>query len=274
MDDMKKILFIDFDGTMLADDKSLPSGNKEAVEKVLDAGLFVAFNTGRSVNSGMMLLDSFGISHPNIYMISFQGNMIYHPDTDRVLYESGIDLKEGTDLLKLVNSKGIYAQTYNEKGLMTIEDCYDLQNYVRITGEPVQRIDSWDDIRNETIPKVICIDYKESGKLTAMYDEYHASGDEKFECFFSSPWYLEFTKKGTDKGVGIVKMCEILGIDTRDSYAIGDEENDIPLLKVAGFGAAVANAREELKAVADMVCIRDNNNGGFAEFCDYILKDL
>ena len=269
----KKIVFVDFDGTLLADDKSLPDKNREALSRLLDEGVTVAFNTGRSVNSGMMLLDGFKIAHPNIYMLSFQGNVIYHPDSDKLMYRTGIDIKDGIELLKSVNAAGIYAHTYEEDGLLAIEGGYDLDMYVEATHEPVRFIKSWDEIKADTIPKVICIDYKDPSKLHKHYDEYHASGDEKYECFFSAPMYLEYTKKGTDKGVGTKKLCELLKIDKADSYAIGDEENDIPMLKAVGCGAAVKNGREELKAAADYVCKNDNNNGAFAEFVeDVILK--
>ena len=167
----------------------------------------------------------------------------------------------------------IYYYTYNDEGLLTIEDMSNenLKKYVEITGEPIAYIDSWEEVKTPTIPKVICIDYKHPEKLHELYDEYHSSGDERFENFFSAVCYLEFTKKGTSKGVGVKKLCEILGISPSDCLAIGDEENDIPLIKAVGCGATPANGRDELKAVASYVCKKDNNNGAFAEFIENCL---
>ncbi|MBO6214230.1 MAG: HAD-IIB family hydrolase, partial [Lachnospiraceae bacterium] len=202
---MKRIIYIDFDGTLLADDRSLPEVNRQCLKRLLSDGHILAFNTGRSIKSGMGLIKGFGLSDPNIYLLSFQGNMIYHPAEEKVLYESGIERNDGVELLKKVNSMGIYCHTYNDEGLLTIEDMgnENLKKYVEITGEPVAYIDSWEEVKTPTIPKVICIDYKHPEKLHELYDEYHSSGDERFENFFSTVCYLEFTKKGTNKGVGV-----------------------------------------------------------------------
>ena len=47
--------------------------------------------------------------------------------------------------------------------------------------------------------------------------------------------------------------------------AIGDNSNDVPMLRAAGLGVAVANASAEALAAADYVCEADNNAGGVAE---------
>ena len=50
-----------------------------------------------------------------------------------------------------------------------------------------------------------------------------------------------------------------------DVITVGDERNDISMIEAAGTGVAVANAREELKSVADFITENDNNHGAIAE---------
>ena len=76
---------------------------------------------------------------------------------------------------------------------------------------------------------------------------------------------MEYIKKGTGKGDGVVKLAEHLDIPVENIVTVGDERNDISMVQVAGVGVAMANAREELKAVADYVTENDNNNAGVAE---------
>ena len=76
---------------------------------------------------------------------------------------------------------------------------------------------------------------------------------------------MEYIKKGTGKGDGVKKLASILGIDISDIICVGDERNDISMVTVAGVGVAMANARPELKAVADYVTENDNNHDGIAE---------
>ncbi len=63
------------------------------------------------------------------------------------------------------------------------------------------------------------------------------------------------------KGKALKFVAEKLGLDTSDFIAIGDSENDVELLEVAGFGVAVANAHEKLKDVADLVTSKRNGDG-------------
>lgn len=63
------------------------------------------------------------------------------------------------------------------------------------------------------------------------------------------------------KGRALMFIAEKLGIDTEEVVAIGDSENDIELLEVAGLGVAVANAHEKLKEIADIVTSKPNGDG-------------
>ena len=49
------------------------------------------------------------------------------------------------------------------------------------------------------------------------------------------------------------------------TFAAGDEDNDISMLKVAGHGVAMANASEQVKAAADIITVNDNNHDGLIE---------
>ncbi len=74
-----------------------------------------------------------------------------------------------------------------------------------------------------------------------------------------------------DKGKGLVKACELLGIDMEDVVAVGDSDTDVDMFKVAGFSIAVANASEKAKEEADMVTKRPRGRG-VAEAVSHIFE--
>ncbi len=261
----KKILFLDLDGTALRDDKSMPKDNIQAIYEVLDAGHIVAINTGRGIHSTMLLMDEFGIAHENLYLLCFQGNLIYHPSEKKILYADGIDRDSGIEKLKELNEGGIHAHTYGGDGIISVLDNESLREYMRITHEEVVLLNSWDELKEDTIPKIIAIDYHNHDILEECRRKYLSSSDERFECFFSSPMYLEFTKKGTDKGVGVREFARIMGVDMADTVGMGDEENDIPMIRCCGVGVAVKNAVPGALEVADYVTVKDNNEGTLPE---------
>ena len=59
----------------------------------------------------------------------------------------------------------------------------------------------------------------------------------------------------TNKGRAVAKIAEIMGIDPKKTVAVGDYFNDIPMIRTAGVGIAVANARTLVKEAADIVTV-------------------
>ena len=74
-------------------------------------------------------------------------------------------------------------------------------------------------------------------------------------------WLVEATAPGIDKGSGLRRLCQILDIDPQRVLAIGDSDNDIPMLQAAGFAVAMDNATEGVKAVAHWVAPSVDEDG-------------
>jgi hydroxymethylpyrimidine pyrophosphatase-like HAD family hydrolase len=79
--------------------------------------------------------------------------------------------------------------------------------------------------------------------------------------------FLEIMDGGVSKGRGLEAALGFRRIDPAKVIAFGDEENDLPLFKTAGFSAAPANGKEALRAAADFV-IGPNSEDGVAAFLE------
>ncbi|MEA1945025.1 MAG: phosphoglycolate phosphatase [Euryarchaeota archaeon] len=77
--------------------------------------------------------------------------------------------------------------------------------------------------------------------------------------------------KGINKGIGIAKAAEINGICREHLACIGDAENDLRMFAVAGVRVAVANAVEDLKNEADIIC-NEPYGDGVKEFVESLMK--
>ena len=96
----------------------------------------------------------------------------------------------------------------------------------------------------------------------------------RLDGVFPSPGYLECGVAGDKKGRGLKKLAATLEIPVVDTVALGDEQNDIPMIRAAGTGAAMANGCEELRRAADYVTVADQNHSGVAEVIDkFVLKN-
>jgi len=104
--------------------------------------------------------------------------------------------------------------------------------------------------------------------LVRFRNEHLAWEEGKCNSFLSSPQYLEYCPWGIHKGSGVELVCGLLGIELQNSYAAGDEENDISMLKAAGTGIAMKNATEKVKKSADKITEFDNDCDGVAHIID------
>jgi len=82
---------------------------------------------------------------------------------------------------------------------------------------------------------------------------------------------IEAFATGVNKWTGIERLCRRWNIDPARTAAVGDDVNDIDLLREAGLGVAMANARPEVKQVADRLT-KDNDSAGVAALIDELLQ--
>ena len=90
-------------------------------------------------------------------------------------------------------------------------------------------------------------------------------------CVYGSPFNMDITHKNATKGNGLLKLGEKLGISRDEILACGDSGNDADMIKLAGFGAAMANGDDSAKSIADFITL-SNEEDGVAEIIEkYIL---
>lgn len=81
---------------------------------------------------------------------------------------------------------------------------------------------------------------------------------------------LEINASGVSKAEGLKTLCARLDIEPNECIAVGDSENDEPMLKLAGLSAATANGTDKVKAMADVLA-PDCNNDPVAQIIDEYL---
>ncbi len=76
-----------------------------------------------------------------------------------------------------------------------------------------------------------------------------------------SGYAIHIKSKKVNKGIGLKKLLEIVGLNAEEIAAFGDSENDIEVFRVAGYSIAVANAVPQLKQIANYIAKRERGDG-------------
>jgi len=109
--------------------------------------------------------------------------------------------------------------------------------------------------------------------LAPLEKLFRAYLDDDVTLFTSKPYFLEILPARTDKGTALARVAEFLGIRREEVLAVGDSMNDEAMLRWAGTGVAMVNGDDRIKAIADFVTERTNDDDGIAEVIEkYVLK--
>lgn len=268
----QKIIFLDLDGTLLNDQKDVTPGNRAAVDRALAAGHKVVIATGRPLVSAVEQAERLDLTTPGCYLIAYNGGILYDMGRREVLFQQTVPLDLVRQVFAEANRRGIHIQTYDDRDVLVEPRCddYAVRRYCNIIHMEYQVIPGVEAVTEEPV-KLLLIDLERRAPLENFRDWVIDWSGGALDSFFSSPYYLEVVRKGLNKGSAIRQMCELLGIPIENSVAVGDADNDLPMLRAAHVGAAMANATAEVKAAGNYVTRRDNNHDGVAEVIERFL---
>ncbi len=260
-----KILFVDLDATLLRDDKSVSERNREAIRRMLAEGHYIALATGRPVESGRAVARELGLTLPGCYMVAFNGAVLYDCSADRVLLKRSLPIDVVQELFERAKKAGLYAQTYTNTDIVTTKHSKELDYYRARSGLSYKLSENVLDILEEEPQKVLMIALERRERLMKFQKNNLRWERGKCNSFFSCPEYLEYCPLDTSKGTGVEYLTQILNMPLDATIAVGDEQNDLPMLQAAHISVAMKNGIQELKNMADYVTENDNNHDAIAE---------
>lgn len=262
----KKAIFLDLDGTLLTDDKSITEGNRTAIGQALERGHKVVIATGRPLTSAIQQAELLGLTEQGCYLISFNGGIIYDMGNRAVLSSAGIPLEVVWRVFDEANRQGVHIQTYDREKVLVEPRCDNasVRRYCEIIHVEFGVVDS---VKNlvEKPTKMLLINYEDGSALGGMTQWLQEHEAETLDSFYSCASYVEIVPRGINKGWAILELATKMGIAPENTIAVGDTANDYTMIQTAGVGVAMQNGTDEVKAVADYITERDNNHSGVAE---------
>jgi Cof subfamily protein (haloacid dehalogenase superfamily) len=257
---MYKLIALDMDGTLLTTDKGISERNQTAIKAAEARGVKVVLASGRPLIGLSKYLEELNLLKEEDYVLSFNGGLVQNTKTQEIVSKlplKGSDLKYIYKISKELNIN-IHAFSAKE-GLITPKVTQYTEYEAEINGIDINIKDFNEVSDDEDIIKVMMIDPQEI--LDTAIEKLPAEVYEKYSVFKSSPFFLEFTHKEVDKGLGLKKLGEYLGIKREEIIACGDAGNDLSMVKYAGLGVAMGNATSEVKEAANFITTSNDEDG-------------
>ena len=267
MNQSKKMIFLDLDGTLMDDQKNVPEYNMSAIKDALAAGHKVIICTGRPLCSAKKLFPVLGMEKEGCYAITYNGGLIYDIYNQETLFKQTLPLDYVRYIFEKASEYGIYMQTYSDDQVLCQADTKEGSAYsTRLKIERAIVPDVFEVLGNEEPCKTLAIaDGYDHKKLEAFREAFDDWAKGKVNIFFSCYEFLEFVPVGISKGAGIRFLADYLNIPMENTIAVGDAENDIPMIETAGLGVVMKNATDDIKKYGDYITELDNNQGGVGE---------
>lgn len=269
-----KMIVTDLDETLLNDQHQVGEKNKYWIQKAKEKGIKIVLATGRHFDSVQNILKDLDLyQKPNEYVISGNGAVLTENKGNKVIQFHGLTFQQAQQIVTHAKGKDVCVE------LFTLNDIYFYQlnqdEKDRIAAQKIDyKILEDDDIsflKNESFIKVL---YQNTNLeiLRNLEQEMQNIIQNQFQTSYSSNRYLEFNRIGIDKGVGIKHLTDLLEISLKEVIAVGDNLNDVAMLKVAGLSVGANNSVPEVKALVDVVTEADCNEGVLAEVIEkYIM---
>ena len=265
-----KLIVSDMDETLLNDNREISENNLKMIKLAKEKyGIKFVPATGRGYASIQNELARLGLHDlPGEYVISYNGAIITENIGNTLLRSNGLDYNIMKEIFDFGLTKNVCQHVYTKDTVYVFNvNQYEKEEIDGYNGGRVyMEENSVDFLKNEKIYKIL-FQNPDVPYLMSL-EKPMKNLTENCTVSYSSNRYMEFNSIGIDKGNGLRSLAEILGIDVKDTIAVGDNYNDISMLKTAGLSIAVSNAVDDAKKAAHYVTEADNNKGAVAELIE------
>ena len=243
------VLCSDLDGTLIDEKNRVSRENLDAIEYFRSQGGKFMIATGRVPDAVTPAIGDLKTDYP---CICHNGCSVYDFLSDKYIETISIDEKviPVVEKIMAVNpASGIE--------VMTAQGIYVVKRTKRTDFHlEFEKIKAFYAENIEDVPKPwLKILFAQTPEETDVIKENFVNSpyQEKYCLLKTHQFYYEILNKTASKGNALLKFCNRCGIDLKNVIAIGDNENDISMIDVAGIGAAVANASDLVKSHADII---------------------
>lgn len=275
-----KLVALDLDGTLFDNSSRISERNLTAIRSITDKGIHVVISTGRPFEGiPFDQIKGTGIN----YAITANGSGIYEISTGKCLYENAMDEELVTPILNFLLTRDIHMDAFIGGIGYTPVQCVETAQKLTVPSS----IKNYIITTRTRLDNILQFIHENQLKVQKMTLNFYPAADgtlidrETVRKFLvSNPSIttvcggynnLEFTRADANKGVGLRKLAEILGVNPDATMAIGDTENDLAIIEAAGIGVAMGNATDAVKARADYVTTTNTKDGVAAAIEHFIL---
>ena len=269
---MIRLIATDLDDTLLDGKNRLTARTLAALRAAMAVGCGVTLSSGRMTEAVLPIAREIGVNAP---MLLYNGALLYDHNADETLYAVRVPYEVALGVARVVEDAGSYAQLYPGKGYYCREILARTEAYAKQINVPAtpthMPLSRWLEEHPGDVQKLLIIEEsaERADRLQAALRKAYPHGASFLK---SKPHYIEVMPEGVDKGASMAKLAELLGLVPEEVMCFGDGQNDVPMLRFAGEGWAMANGSAEARACTEHIA-PPNTEDGVAQIIERCLAE-
>jgi Cof subfamily protein (haloacid dehalogenase superfamily) len=261
-----KLVALDLDGTLLDSRRNIQAQTVEAIQAIRERGIKVTLATGRPLVSALPFAKLLNLDVP---LITCNGACISLYPEGRFVERTPISMGAAREMIGELEDAGYYVKVYVDDTLYVEETTRATMEFSKAFGIAFIAVGR-QQLRNLTADPLKIVVIERSERIKDVW-QLLARWQEQFTINRDGIHGIEITQKAVNKGAALEKVCRLLDIPLSQVMAVGNEGNDLEMIRYAGIGVAMENAYEKLKQQAQLVTKTNDEQGVAYVLHKYIL---
>ena len=270
-----KLVASDLDGTLLNKNKEITPRLFDALEKLDKLGIYFVPSTGRPFGTVPQAIKELPFLK---YVITSNGATIFDATEQKNIIENYLTPEAVNAVIEIAKELPVITEYFIEGKAYIAKNVYDdltpfdltesHVTYIKNSRTPVENF--WEEMKkNNSILENINLVFKDMELRKEIWDRLKALGLASVTA--ATTKNIEITSLYATKAKALEKLCEVLRFERENVLAMGDGDNDMPMIEFAGIGVAMANGEEHSKQAADIIA-DDCNDFGAAKILEQIIE--
>lgn len=276
---MVQIIASDMDGTLLNDKMVISKRNAAAVKEAQKQGVHFIVSTGRAYDEVKPLIIEAGFNCP---MITLNGAFVLD-ENGKEISAAPIPDSIAKKIMLTLKKNGLYFEVITAKGVCSDNKAKRIENFAELLASispdtpyklavtlasarmelmNINYVDNYMDLVDDpktVIGKIVVFSPEGQKVLGPIKDE--LSKNDNLVITSSGPGNIEINHVNAQKGVALQAYADSLNIPMDNVMAIGDNNNDVSMLKAAGISYAMGNGSDEVKMLAKYITAPNTEDG-------------
>ena len=255
-----KIISLDIDGTLTNSEKKITEMTRKKLFEFQENGGKVILASGRPTMGIKPYADILRLSEYGGYILAFNGGSLIDCKSGKILFEKTLPPHVIPEIYDIIKDYPVGINTYEGECIIAgrqINQYTELE--ARINGMKIKFVEDF--VGYVDFPVNKCLLQGDPEVILQLEKLLSEKYKGQLGIFKSEAFFLEIVPQGIDKAESIDRLLNMLNISTEECIACGDGFNDISMIRYAGLGVAMSNAKEPVKEAADYITLSNDEDG-------------